>query len=143
MRFNNSRSKGISIDSDKKNKANLGQKHRGAKFCNGWRWREQARFCLRAVCWRGPLSGAVTGRIDVHSHTVPPFYTKVMEKEILATGHPLPTWTPSLHIEIMDKNGIATSVVSPMTRAAQDSLSDKSERRANWRGRRTTTRNSL
>jgi len=63
-----------------------------------------------------PVAGAPTGRIDVHSHTVPPFYTKVMEKEILATGHPLPTWTPALAIETMDKNGIATSMLSPMTR---------------------------
>lgn len=73
-------------------------------------------------------AGVSAGRIDVHTHTVPPFYTKVMEKEILATGHPLPTWTPSLHIETMDKNGIATSMLSPMTRVVQDSLSDKSER---------------
>ncbi len=75
-----------------------------------------------------PAAGALTGRIDVHSHTVPPFYTKVMEKEILATGHPLPTWTPSLAIETMDKNGIATEMLSPMTRVVQDSFSDKSER---------------
>ncbi len=72
--------------------------------------------------------GPLTGRIDVHAHTVPPFYTKVMEKEILATGHPLPTWTPQLHIETMDKNGVATSMLSPMTRVVQDSFSDKSER---------------
>jgi len=75
-----------------------------------------------------PAAGAPAGRIDVHHHTVPPFYTKVMEKEILATGHPLPTWTPALSIETMDKNGIATSMLSPMTRVVQDSFSDKSER---------------
>jgi 6-methylsalicylate decarboxylase len=75
-----------------------------------------------------PAAAALTGRIDVHSHTVPPFYTKVMEKEILATGHPLPTWTPSLAIETMDKNGVSTSMLSPMTRVVQDSFSDKSER---------------
>jgi 6-methylsalicylate decarboxylase len=75
-----------------------------------------------------PAAGALTGRIDVHHHTVPPFYTKVMEKEILATGHPLPTWTPSASIETMDKNGIATSMLSPMTRVVQDSFSDKSDR---------------
>ena len=75
-----------------------------------------------------PAASALTGRIDVHAHTVPPFYTKVMEKEILATGHPLPTWTPSLAIETMDKNGVATSMLSPMTRVVQDSFSDKSER---------------
>src|ERR1700688_4853503 len=75
-----------------------------------------------------PAAGAITGRIDVHHHTVPPFYTKVMEKEILATGHPLPVWTPAASIETMDKNGIATSMLSPMTRVVQDSFSDKSER---------------
>jgi len=73
-------------------------------------------------------AAAPAGRIDVHQHTVPPFYTKVMEKEILATGHPLPTWTPSLAIETMDKNGIAVGMLSPMTRVVQDSFSDKSER---------------
>jgi predicted TIM-barrel fold metal-dependent hydrolase len=78
-----------------------------------------------------PAAGALTGRIDVHHHTVPPFYTKVMEKEILATGHPLPTWTPAASIETMDKNGIATSMLSPMTRVVQDSFSDKSERARN------------
>jgi predicted TIM-barrel fold metal-dependent hydrolase len=71
---------------------------------------------------------AHTGRIDVHQHTVPSFYTKVMEKEILATGHPLPTWTPALAIETMDKGGVATGMLSPMTRVVQDSLSEKSER---------------
>src|SRR5665213_2358147 len=39
----------------------------------------------------GPAANAPAGRIDVHTHTVPPFYTKIMEKEIRATGHPLPT----------------------------------------------------
>ena len=76
-------------------------------------------------------AGAPPGRIDVHTHTVPPFYTKVMEKEILATGHPLPTWSPSLAIETMDKNGVATGMLSPMTRVVQDSFSDKSERARN------------
>jgi predicted TIM-barrel fold metal-dependent hydrolase len=83
------------------------------------------RFLARAAT---PAAGGATGRIDVHSHTVPPFYTQVMEKEILATGHPLPIWSPSLHLETMDKNGVATSMLSPMTRVVQDSLSDKSER---------------
>ncbi|HEX4643755.1 MAG TPA: amidohydrolase family protein [Candidatus Acidoferrales bacterium] len=73
-------------------------------------------------------AGAPTGRIDVHQHTVPPFYTKVMEKKISATGHPLPTWTPALAIETMDKNGVAVGMLSPMTRVVQDSFSDKSER---------------
>jgi hypothetical protein len=78
----------------------------------------------------GPAArpAGTAGRIDVHQHTVPPFYTRVMEKEILATGHPLPTWSPTLAIETMEKNGVATGMLSPMTRVVQDSLSDKSER---------------
>ncbi len=75
-----------------------------------------------------PGPAAPAGRIDVHTHTVPPFYTKVMEKEILATGHPLPAWSPAAAIETMDKDGVATSMLSPMTRVVQDSFSDKSER---------------
>ena len=71
---------------------------------------------------------APAGRIDVHTHTVPPFYTKIMEKEILATGHPLPSWSPAAAIEMMDKSGVATSMLSPMTRVVQDSFSDKSGR---------------
>ncbi len=76
-------------------------------------------------------SGSAAGRIDVHHHVVPPFYVKAMEKEILATGHPLPTWSPSASVEAMDKNGVATSMLSPMTRVVQDSLTDKSERARN------------
>lgn len=34
------------------------------------------------------------GRIDVHHHLLPPFYMKVMEKEIAASGRSLPPWTP-------------------------------------------------
>jgi len=73
-------------------------------------------------------SGASPRRIDVHHHVVPSFYVKEMEKEIEATGHPAPAWSPASSIEAMDKNGVATSMLSPMTRVVQDSLSDKSER---------------
>src|SRR5271169_5935156 len=129
MRFNNSRSKCISIDL---NKANPGPRASRREVLH-WLAMAGAGSLLPAsgLLARAGVpaaAGALTGRIDVHSHTVPPFYTKVMEKEILATGHPLPTWTPSMHIEIMDKNGIATSMLSPMTRVVQDSLSDKSDR---------------
>jgi 6-methylsalicylate decarboxylase len=75
-----------------------------------------------------PPAATPTGRIDVHTHTVPPFYTKIMETEIMATGHPLPAWSPAAAIEMMDKTGVATSMLSPMTRVVQDSFSDKSER---------------
>jgi len=73
-------------------------------------------------------SAAPAGRIDVHHHVVPPFYVKEMEKEIAATGHPAPPWSPAASIEAMDKYGVATSMLSPMTRVVQDSMTDKSER---------------
>ena len=89
-----------------------------------------AGACLPAgTLLAGAMSPAApTGRIDVHTHTVPPFYTKIMEKEIMATGHPLPAWSPAAAIEMMDKSGVATSMLSPMTRVVQDSFSDKSAR---------------
>ncbi len=68
------------------------------------------------------------GRIDVHHHLLPPFYMKVMEKEIAASGRSLPPWTPEKSLEAMDRNGIATAMISPFLRLVQDSLSDKSER---------------
>jgi len=68
------------------------------------------------------------GRIDVHHHLLPPFYVKLMEKEVAASGRPIPTWTPEKSIDAMDKNGIATAMVSPLLHLVEDSLSDKSAR---------------
>ncbi len=75
-----------------------------------------------------PAAAAPAGRIDVHHHVVPPFYVKANEQAILATKLPLPNWTPAASIEAMDKNGIATSMLSPMTRVVQDSMNERSER---------------
>jgi predicted TIM-barrel fold metal-dependent hydrolase len=70
----------------------------------------------------------LTGRIDVHHHLVPPFYVKEMEAAIAATGRPLPAWSPEISLEAMDKNGIATAMLSPHNRLVGDSLSDRSEK---------------
>jgi 6-methylsalicylate decarboxylase len=133
MRFHGSGNTHAAIEIDRKDKAPL-DSGAGPSRREVLQWLAiagagslvPASDLLARAAWA--VAGTLSGRIDVHSHTVPPFYTKVMEKEILATGHPLPTWTPSLHIETMDKNGIATSMLSPMTRVVQDSFSDKSER---------------
>jgi predicted TIM-barrel fold metal-dependent hydrolase len=136
MRSHASGRKNIATELDRKHTAQPGSRP-GASRREVLQWLAMAGAgtCLPAgdLLARAakPAAGALTGRIDVHIHTVPPFYTKVMEKEILATGHPLPTWTPALAIETMDKNGIATGMLSPMTRVVQDSLSDKSERARN------------
>jgi len=71
---------------------------------------------------------APAGRIDVHHHFTPPFYVKAMEKEIAASGFIARPWTPALSLEAMDKNGVATALLSPVQRLVMDSMSDRSER---------------
>jgi 6-methylsalicylate decarboxylase len=55
-------------------------------------------------------------RIDTHHHIYPPFYVAKQEDRLKATAHALfakvKAWTPSQTVEGMDRNGIATAVVS-------------------------------
>jgi len=56
-----------------------------------------------------------SGRIDTHHHFVPPFYLSEVGAE--AIGRTLvsgqaPVWTPQHSIDAMDRNGIATALVS-------------------------------
>jgi predicted TIM-barrel fold metal-dependent hydrolase len=59
-------------------------------------------------------------RIDVHHHFLPPEYIKE-EHERINFGHgsmsanQISTWSPAQSLEIMDKNGIATAIVSQTT----------------------------
>ncbi len=55
------------------------------------------------------------GRIDVHAHYLPPQYRAAL----VAAGHAkpsgmpgIPEWSVAQHIEMMDRNGIASSVIS-------------------------------
>jgi 6-methylsalicylate decarboxylase len=75
-------------------------------------------------------SGAlvVPGRIDVHHHMAPPFYVKALEQERNQQGIVVRPWTPAASIELMDKAGVATSMLSPVLRVVMDSMSEKSER---------------
>ena len=68
------------------------------------------------------------GRIDVHHHLLPPFYVKIMQPDIIASGRPLQAWSPEMSLDVMDKNGIATAILSPQNHLVADSLSDKSDR---------------
>jgi predicted TIM-barrel fold metal-dependent hydrolase len=68
------------------------------------------------------------GRIDVHHHFTPPFYLKVMEKELAGSGFTARPWSPTLSLEAMDKSGVATALLSPVQRLVMDSMSDRSER---------------
>jgi predicted TIM-barrel fold metal-dependent hydrolase len=74
------------------------------------------------------VAGATPGRIDVHHHMFPPFYVKAMEDELRASGFTDRHWTPAVSIDIMDKHGIATAMLSPVQRLVMDSMSDRSER---------------
>jgi predicted TIM-barrel fold metal-dependent hydrolase len=75
-----------------------------------------------------PSAHAAPGRIDVHHHMFPPFYVKAMEDELRASGFAARPWTPALSIELMDKHGIATAMLSPVQRLVMDSMSDRSEK---------------
>src|SRR5262245_53778805 len=63
---------------------------------------------------------ATRGRIDVHHHMFPPFYVKEMGANS--------NWTPSVSLEAMDKNDVATAMLSPVTNLVGNSMADKSER---------------
>jgi predicted TIM-barrel fold metal-dependent hydrolase len=72
------------------------------------------------------LDRTTPGRIDVHHHMTPPFYLKAMEQELGASTRK--AWTPTLSLEMMDKAGVATAMLSPVLNVVRDSLSDRSER---------------
>ncbi len=54
-----------------------------------------------------------TARIDVHTHLVPPFWGEALPAHGGdPSGWTTPAWSPDAHLEFMDANGIATSVLS-------------------------------
>lgn len=55
------------------------------------------------------------GRIDVHSHFLPDFYCEALAKAGMTSvdgGMPIPSWSASAAIEMMDRQQIATAMVS-------------------------------
>ncbi len=55
------------------------------------------------------------GRIDVHSHFLPDFYCEALAKAGLSNvdgGMPIPAWSAEAAIEMMDRQQIATAMVS-------------------------------
>lgn len=84
-----------------------------------------ARLFAQAV---SPSVRPMAGRIDVHHHMFPPFYVKAMEEQMRASGFQLRPWTPQTSLDMMDKHGVATSLVSPVQRLVMDSMSDRSEK---------------
>lgn len=55
------------------------------------------------------------GRIDVHAHFLPGFYCEALAKAGLKTldgGMPVPVWNEAAHLEMMDRQGIETAMLS-------------------------------
>ena len=50
------------------------------------------------------------GRIDVHHHMLPPFYMDL--RRAVPNVGAMPTWSPSMSIDDMEKNGVATAMLS-------------------------------
>jgi len=84
-----------------------------------------AKLLAQAI---SPSVRPLAGRIDVHHHMFPPFYFKAMESELRAANFTFRPWTPQTSLDMMDKHGIATSIMSPVQRLVLDSMSDRSER---------------
>jgi 6-methylsalicylate decarboxylase len=55
---------------------------------------------------------ATKTRIDVHHHFIPPFHVEAMMRPGRRTGAPPPQWSAQGSLEDMDKNGIATAILS-------------------------------
>jgi len=63
----------------------------------------------------GHSGGCAAGRIDVHAHFLPEVYADALARAGLSTldgGFPVPSWSESAAIEMMDRQGIATAIVS-------------------------------
>jgi predicted TIM-barrel fold metal-dependent hydrolase len=65
-----------------------------------------------------PATGA--GLIDVHHHHIPPFYLAENKERIVASfggtlGPAWTTWAPERALEALDRNGVATAVLSLST----------------------------
>jgi predicted TIM-barrel fold metal-dependent hydrolase len=59
---------------------------------------------------RAQPAPAARTRIDVHHHFIPPFHSDVMA--VRRSGGRPPRWSPQSSLEDMDRNGIATAVLS-------------------------------
>jgi predicted TIM-barrel fold metal-dependent hydrolase len=59
--------------------------------------------------------GCVCGRVDVHAHFLPEVYAKALARAGLTTldgGFPIPQWSAAAAVDMMDRQAIATAMVS-------------------------------
>lgn len=66
------------------------------------------------------------GRIDVHHHMSPNFFVKPSEGAGGAMSA-MSSWTPAVSLDVMDKAGVQTAILSPAQGFVRDTYSDKSE----------------
>lgn len=59
----------------------------------------------------------MTGKVDVHQHMIPDFYAAWLRKHGIEapSGRELPSWTPAEAAAYMDRQGIATGILSVST----------------------------
>ena len=72
----------------------------------------------------GPPS--TLGRIDVHHHMSPNFFVKPGAAAGGANSA-ISNWTPAVSLDVMDKAGVQTAMLSPAQGFVRDTYSDKSE----------------
>lgn len=69
------------------------------------------------------------GRIDVHHHMVPPGYARFLAEQGLRPGGvAVPRWSAERSLRLMDRNGIATSILSLSTPGAWFGDDDQARR---------------
>jgi hypothetical protein len=59
--------------------------------------------------------GCACGRIDVHAHFLPDVYARALARAGFSTldgGFPVPKWSAAAAIDMMDRQEIATAIVS-------------------------------
>src|SRR5579863_2397727 len=76
----------------------------------------KARRRLRTLMVEGERrGGCACGRIDVHAHFLPEVYARALAAAGLTTldgGFPVPRWSAAAAVEMMDRQEIATAMVS-------------------------------
>ncbi|MBQ6644873.1 MAG: amidohydrolase [Saccharopolyspora sp.] len=67
----------------------------------------------------------MTGRIDVHHHVVPPRYRQRLSRAgVSAGGRGIPEWSADASLELMQRNGIETAILSITTPGVEPWLND-------------------
>lgn len=76
----------------------------------------------------------MSGRIDVHVHSMPTSYANFLRSSALGSTVRIPEWSPTLALAMMDRHGIAAAVTSlsvPGTNLGDDEKAKEVARRCN------------